>query len=477
MGRKYRELKEALRTNPVRSLLVIDDWGLRLKLFSEAEAVIKKIDKVERDRDGFINQDQRLFNDWYELSFRQEKKELEERHQEYISLAKFHNDLIAVVEMQGLPPHRAYLFLKEEEKRYQEGTEAQRVKIDRVRKERLDFAQKAMDEEFGSPFDENEGEEEDFDEADRDFESAPDLSSLNKADTKLYHHLKAATAESLQKEFSDSDSFFLAMTAIRIASLTTDHQLLIKVWDILPLKTQRQLAKDFKKNMGSNIEEFIEGLRSLFTETSSDESSREEQSENSEGEFIQVPRSRSHTLSENAERDLKFIFRKLVRLIHPDSQDPHLSENLKAWYNKVWLRVQEAYKTKDLHQLKKLEILATIRLKELNNLTVDEIKNSTEWLEEELKELRASLKAYEKHPAWRFSSKRNYDSLIKKIKKEFQVSLAPLLRDIEELRDLHSFYERAAGQNSRASVKKRSSKKRRRPPSKRKNSSQMSLFD
>ncbi|HEY8272547.1 MAG TPA: hypothetical protein VIG33_16760 [Pseudobdellovibrionaceae bacterium] len=471
MGRKYRELKEALRTNPTRSLLVIDDWGLRLKLFSEAESIIKKIDKVERDRDNFSNIDQRLFNDWHDLTFRQEKKEMEDRRQEYISLAKFHNDIIAVAEMQNIPPHRAYHFLKEEEQRYQAGTETQRAKIDSLRQERSEFAQKAMDEEFGSPFDfedDDEGESQD------DFE-ALNKDALNKIDTKLYHHLKSTDPDHLRTEFSGPEAHFLAMNAMRIASLSEDPSLLIKIWDILSLKTQRHLSKDFKKNTGTPMEKFIEELRELFNGQPFEESSTNEDSD--DNDFIRTSPGRSFSLSDNEERDLKFVFRKLVRLIHPDSQDPKLNENLKAWYNKVWHRVQEAYKNKDLHQLRRLEIMATIRLKELNNLTFGEIKASTKWLEEELAELRASLKSYEKHPAWKFSTKRTYDALIKRIQKEFQMNLMPILKDIEQIKDIHNFYEKASNPNLRASAKKRKSQKRPFRKPKKKSSSQMSLFD
>lgn len=480
MGRKYRALKEALRNNPVRDLLVIDDWKLRLKLFAEAEAVIKKIDKVERDRDNFSNQDQRLFTDWYELTFRQEKKELEERHQEYIALAKLHNDIIAVAEMQDIPPHRAYLFLKEEEKRYQAGTDSQRAEIDKLRQERLEFAQKAMDEEYGSAADEDEDFEDFLDEM---MNEKVDVSDLRKEDRLFYQHLKSADPAQLREEFSGAEELPMARSAIWVASMVEDSHLLVKIWDLLSAKTQRHLSKDFKKNTGGPMEDFINSLRNTLSREAFNASRREDDPEDSENGFfdgfIQSPRKQTFTLSENAEQELKLIFRKLARLIHPDSQDPQLSESLKTWYQKVWQQVQEAYKAKNLQQLKKLEIMATIRLKELNSLTFAEIKASTHWLEEELAELRASLKSLEKHPAWKFSTKRSYETLIKKIKKEFESNLAPLLKDIDQLKELHHFYERASNSNPnlRTSGRKRKAKKRPSRNVKRKNSPQMSLFD
>jgi hypothetical protein len=477
MGRKYRALKESLRANPVRSLLVIDDRGLRLKLFSGVESIIKKIDKVERERDNFSSQDQGLFKDWYELTFRQENKEMEERRHEYISLVKFHNDIIAVAEMQEIPPHEAYLYLKEEEKRYQTGPEEQRTTIDKLRKERLEFAQKALEEELSASFDEDY-DSEDFDSP---LGGEPDLSVLSKVETKLYNHLKSSSPEQLRKEFSGSDGILLAMNAMGLSSLTADHSLFIKIWDSLPPKTRRAVSENFESDTGAVMEEFISELRMALSGEPSDEASKETDSDNLDSEFIQVRQSRSVDLSEREERDLKFIFRKLVRLIHPDSQDPNLSQNLKSWYNKVWQRVQEAYKSKDLHQLKRLEITAMVRLKELNSLTVDEIKASAEWLEEELAELRSRLKSLEKHPAWKFSTKRSYEPLIKKIRKDFQMNLAPILKDIEELKNIHNFYEQASKETSESkrfkSSKKRTSRKKRPHKSKSKKSSQMSLFD
>jgi len=463
MGRKYREFKTALRANPTRSLLVIDDWGLRLKLFSEVESIIKKIDKVERDRDNFSNQDQRLFTDWYDLAFRQEKKEMEDRHQEHLVLARFHNDIIALAEMQEISPHEAYLYLQEEEKHYQEGSEEQRTKIDRFRQERREFAQEAMAEEFGPHFDEeNDLEDEDFDSI---FKLEPDLSDLDKFETKRYHHFKSSSLEQLKKEFSGGDGLVLALEALGIASLVDDPALFLKIWDALPAKIRRAVSKDFEANTGTPMEEHIQGIRGLFNE------------EEPESEFIQFPKSHSHKLSDNEERELKTIFRKLVRLIHPDSQDPKLSPKLKSWYDKIWQRVQEASKSKDLHQLKRLEIMALIRLKELNSLTMGEIKASAEWLEEELAETRASLKGLEKHPAWKFSTKRSYESLIKKIRADFQRSIEPLLEEIEELKSIHNFYKQMAKEKKSGPAKKRPSGKKRRQRVKPKNSSQMSFFD
>lgn len=463
MGRKYRDLKAALRANPIRSLLVIDDWGLRLKLFSEVESVIKKIDKVERDRDNFSNQDQRLFTDWYDLTFRQEKKELEDRHLEHLSLAKFHNDIIALAEMQEILPHEAYLYLQEEEKRYREGTEEQRAKIDRFRNERREFAQKAMAEEFGPHFDEeNDLEDEDFDST---FKLEPDLSDLDKFETKRYNHFKSRSPEQLKKEFSGRDGLALAMEALGIASLTDDPALFLKIWDAFPSNIRRAVSKDFEASTGASMEEHIQELQGLFDD------------EKSESEFIQVPKNHSHNLSDSEERELKTIFRKLVRLIHPDSQDPKLSAKLKSWYDRTWQRVQEASKRKDLHQLKRLEIMAMIRLKELKSLTLGEIKASAKWFEEELAEIRASLKGLEKHPAWKFSTKRSYEPLIKKIRADFQRSLEPLLEEIEDLKTTHNFYKQMAKEKKQSPAKKRPSNKKRRQRVKTKNSSQMSLFD
>lgn len=489
MGRKYRELKAALKANPVRSLLVVDDWGLRLQQFSEAEALLKKIDKADRDQEQFATQDQRLFNDWYELTFRKEKQELEDRRQEYIDLARFHNDLISIVEMEDLSIHEAYWFWQDEEAAYQKGTDQERKTIEERRQQRREFAQKAMEEEFEYSWDGEERWDEDWDGDDDEPEdlprNEPDLSSLTKSETKTYHFLKSSSPEQLQKYFSQQeDSELLAFEAMGISSKADDQLLFLNVWKALPRKIQQVLSKDFKRTTGQRLEDVMQNLEFLNDLQASMEDSFNEEldEENWNGDFYQIPQRKAATLSALEEESLKNTYRKLARVIHPDSHDPNLNKQLKNWYNKMWLRVQEAYQGKDLLLLQRLETLTTLRLKKLNSLTMDEIKASTQWLEDELSAMQRVLKDLKKHPAWGFSRKRSYDSLITKIRKDFAESLAPILGDIQELKFLHKNLQKPLRKTRRSSPKKSSRGKPRKPKSKPKSKpkddrSQMSFFD
>ena len=113
---------------------------------------------------------------------------------------------------------------------------------------------------------------------------------------------------------------------------------------------------------------------------------------------------------------LKLLYRKLVRKLHPDLQG-HDNE-LSAWHKKIWDRVQSAYKTSDRAELEKIYKLVLIRGRDLNDLSLGEIRESSRWLGDELKRMENEVKGLKRLPAWGFSRKKDLKSLERKVAKD-----------------------------------------------------------
>ena len=90
----------------LKHLLVIDDKRIRKDAFAQAEKLIKKIARLEADLDSFHVQDQRLFSNWHELSFRKEREMISDRREEHRKLGKFHNSIIAIAAAGDTDPQR-----------------------------------------------------------------------------------------------------------------------------------------------------------------------------------------------------------------------------------------------------------------------------------------------------------------------------------------------------------------------------------
>ncbi|MEO5968377.1 MAG: hypothetical protein ABIQ95_00495, partial [Bdellovibrionia bacterium] len=365
------------------------------------------------------------------------------------------NALIALAEMQSLGLEEAYAILKEEEKRYAAGTEAERRKIDEKRSARDAYAQEEMNRIFGRARDSDDGglddEFDDFD-SEEDIWNGPDASNLTAKQSALYEKLKVISAQNVRSQCShDGGAQQLLMQVIEIGSMTGDMSLLVRIWNLFPEKTRKHLDKQYRADMGESFTDRIKEVEEMLSE-------QMEAEEDFDEEFIRVDNTSGKKLSQQDELELKQTYRKLARKIHPDSQSPKDSESLKKWYSKIWHRVQNAYQHRNLTALKKLDALTLIRMKELRSMTLAEITQSSQWLDEELNELRLEVKDLRKHPAWKFSTKRSYETLIVKIRKDFQRDIEPLLKQIERLSDTHQYLEKIGNLKSRP--RKKNSKKK-----------------
>lgn len=385
------------------SLLVIDDHKLRREKFSNTADILKKIRKLEKDHEAFISKDQRLYEDWFNLMFRQEQQEIESLERRYHSLSTFLIHLEYLSFTSQVSMEQAYLLLKDEERQYREGDEDWKFVIESLRQQRLEHAQKARASTSRTLFDVSEGSSV---ESPTGGPSKVDLSRLNRKDRTIYYYLKEISDVSLRRHLGDSNTGYeLFREAFHVVMKCEDWQLLTRIWQAVPATFQRRLLK----TMPLHLADF---LNQLIAESQGTEQDTQKSEEN--------------------ELQVKSVYRKLARMLHPDSI-LHFSEDFKKWAQKSWQDVQRAYQKKDLARLKRLEFFTVVQLDQLNSLTMDEIQESSQIFAEELEYLQKSLKAYRKHPAWRFSSRKGYESLALKVRRDFKARMSPLQAEVVNL--------------------------------------------
>jgi hypothetical protein len=167
MGKKYRENLQTIRAaRHIHSLMVIDDTRLRRDLFKEPAKILRKIERLEAAIAAFYSSDQRLFNEWLELTFRADREEIDRRTSEFRKLGEFHNEIVAAAEMLNISMPAAFRMLKLEQEQYARGNDEERARIDGLRAERQRYAMAEMAKEFeresdpyNMPFDDDKDEE------------------------------------------------------------------------------------------------------------------------------------------------------------------------------------------------------------------------------------------------------------------------------------------------------------------------------
>ena len=150
-----------------------------------------------------------------------------------------------------------------------------------------------------------------------------------------------------------------------------------------------------------------------------------------------------------------------MRHLHPDLQADGRGQT--HWQKKIWNRVQNAKLSLNKRELEKLFRLVMIRSRNLNELTLSEIKESQSWLKIELDELSREARDLKKLPAWGFSRLKDYTVLKRKLEKPFEVELGQIQEMIDELKEQHSFLEMMGRANPDPQRKR--SRKRPRPKS------------
>lgn len=390
-----------------RSLSVVDDFEIRKDLFFASSNLLKKIRKLEKDHANLLLCDQILYHDWYNLTFRDELQAgelLEKRHK---VLTTFHVHLKHVAETSKVSLQRAYFMLKEEESQYQAGDDVWRFVIDKLRKNRFDAATRSLPE--GTSISKRVMNEPAVNFAEIFAQDDSALSGLRRRARSVYHYLNEVDDDMMVRHLSvPMAGYQLFKETFHIAMKCGDWKLLSRIWKAAnPAYQQR-----FLRNMPLHLKEF---LQQIISDNADEVALEKEKSE--------------------AENQARTIYKKLVRLLHPDKQ-AGMSQEHQEWASIKWQRVQDAYRNLDHEALKRIDLLCMAELGQLNDLTTDEIYQSSLVLNEEYELLKKALKACRKNPAWKFSSRRNFETLKKRAHSELRKKFAPLEAEVAALEKL-----------------------------------------
>ncbi|WP_291515932.1 J domain-containing protein [Bdellovibrio sp. ArHS] len=403
--------------SPRRDLSVVDDAKLRQDFFSASRNLLKKIQRLEKEYADFVNHDQVLYQDWYKVTFKEELQSLDAMEKRCRSLAHFHVHLQYVAQTMKVSLEEAYLLLKNEEVQYESGDESWRFVIDKLRSERFTNATKTQNtpssSERAMKNQAHYSEEVNLNLGDVLCEDDSALSGFSRYSRSVYHYLKEIDDVVMARHLSDvSAGYQLFKESFQIAMRCGDWALLFRIWRVGGIGYQHKLLKP----MPSHLKEF---LTKTFAEQAAEE----------------LPRSLDTQVA------LRSAYRKIARLLHPDTQSVDMSPKQKEWAAKRWEKAQVAYGAQDHVSLKRLEIICLAEMGDLGRMTLEEIYESSLALNDEYQALRKSLKIYRRHPAWKFSTRRKYEVLKVRIRKELGVRFATLQTQILSFENL---YDQAA---------------------------------
>jgi hypothetical protein len=426
---------------PRHDLLIVDDQLIRQKYFSAADHVLHEMDQIEESILTYHSKDQRLFDQWHQVTFRRDQIEIEEAQKEFHELAQFHNWVVATAKIMDVEMHEAYALMKDEQRRWHNGSVEERKKIEADRQARDEFIQSEVQ---GRYNDNPSYQSEEAPENEIGAHLAHVLAHLeelmfpqdfeigNKPPKERVEKIQSLSDEDLSYWLRDSETAFLLFDiSLSWSELKRDFTFFLRIWDLLSANQQKIFSQVYSALTGQGIEEL---LQRVGGSAGGDEDEDLFSGENPKG-ANRASRRAARFKGENEEK-LKSLYRKLIRQLHPDrrahsgvSQDPKT--------NRLWDLVQKSYQARDLASLERLFQLTLLRTRALDQLSLDEISEAQRWLQKDLSKLKKETRHLKKSPAWGFSKRRDFSSLMEKIRSEFQQKLQAISRQVEDLRNEH----------------------------------------
>lgn len=409
-----------MQSETLRALLVIDDRQLREERLEPVLKILKKMDRLQAKASDFHARDQRLFSDWFNLTFKDERDEIQARFDEYTELAKFHNDVLGLSRQLGIDLPEAYVYLRDEQRRWEQGGPEERARIDEERRRREEFIEREIHGEADEAPLEDEGKEDSSAESLLDEDGRIELAQL-----------RDLSDDEIMELFEDpSEGAEHLLMALEIAAQIDDDALFLRSWDLASREARKEAEALFELTTGDRLRDIVKRMRANLEAKGARSDFREgdagEASSDAMFEFIK-PKAGSASSEDSA----KALYRKLVRRLHPDLQT---DRRMLDWMMKTWVRVQDAYKRRDVPALEKLLAITLLRGGWLNELSLDEIAHSAEWIKEDLRSLEAETRSLKSSPAWGFSSRKDRRALSRKLRSELQAELHRLDTDVRQLR-------------------------------------------
>jgi broad specificity phosphatase PhoE len=463
-AKKSSSARSAPRPASERALLIVDNRPLRARHFSEAKKVIEKIERLEERIRTFHSSDQKRFDQWFELTFRSQRQAQEDARSRYQELARFHNWVVATAHKLDLEMPQAYMLMREEQRLWERGTEAERKKIELERERREAYIRQefrtrynesfAFEEESASDDTSNGGIEGLEQILDRLEDAVFDADRWTEASAESrIDRLALLEDEILTRSLEDQDTAFMMFdVALNWGQTHHNYSFFRRLWTLMSANQRTFFAYVYNSVTDEAIEELLVGigLSPDFEDPSAETSEDSDDFEDDEAfrfdeDYIdprRKPRERPTATSSGDEEKLKQTFRKLMRKLHPDIHAAEGAEGqTPAWIQRIWGLVQTAYGAKNVPTLERLLKLTLIRMNVLDELSVGEISEARHWLKRDLEALEEESAELKTSMAWGFSQKKSYTSLTQKITRQLNLELREVTDQISELEDQHRTLE------------------------------------
>lgn len=472
MGKKYRELKKALKDNPCRDLILVDDTGIRRKAFKTLNQLLKKIESREASVERFQTEDQKLFENWANLEFREYRDKIEECKSDYHEIVDFHNEVICEMEMQDLHIEDAYLIIKKEHDIFANANEEFKSKILKNREKRKEYLKQKLNP-YANEFDSNHFDDDDSDEYE-DLGPKPTQQDLD-----FHDELKNLSDQQISSILNSRDGFDFLVSCTQVCLKTKSHELFEKVWRETSKPNKKIFSSFMKEGMGISVEDLINSMKMDRREDLSDDEGGDLDSFFDSNFY----NSKEDHLAEKSNRDgeklekVKLYYRQLARKLHPDAISSALKD--KAWVQKMWSEVQAAYQANNIDQLEYLLNFFAVRTSDYNYLSLSQIDSLNDHLLSQVEDIDRQIRKFKKLPAWGFSIKSDYKKIYSKIAQQYEREIEIIQEDTNKFRrqytHLDEYLKNQDQFRSYQQSKKRNNKRRRN----RKNSfdSQMDLFE
>ena len=448
------------------AVLIIDNRPIREAYFLEAQKVILKIEKFEEKIRIFHTEDQKLFNQWQDLTFRKHRAGHARAQSQYLELARFHNWIVATAHKLSIEMPKAYILMREEQIRWNTGDEDVRREIDQHREQRDSYIRNEMNGRYNESYETDDDDADDSTDGGLDgldyfldrieevvLDENADFESLRSAHERM-KRLTELSEEELERGLSDDEvSFLLFDVSLNWGQKSQDYSLFKRLWKLMSGEQREYFGSVFASVTENSIEELLLeiGLSADFDDISEFASEEELDDAIFNEEYVDQPirpKKRDPESEATADVRLKSIFRKLMRKLHPDMHAA-TGEVPSIWVQRIWDLVQKSYSERDVASLERLFKVTLIRMSSFDELSMSELSEAKHWLKQDFKALEKEAAALKNSWAWGFSKKRNYNSLLSKIEKEYDRELRIVLAEIETLQDQHQMLETLASRPPR----------------------------
>jgi hypothetical protein len=138
---------------------------------------------------------------------------------------------------------------------------------------------------------------------------------------------------------------------------------------------------------------------------------------------------------------IKLIYRKLVRRLHPDAQGPQAEPGELRWQKRIWDLAHSARQRSDRAELETLYKVTLLRQMDFTELTVANAHEVYAWLRSEFDRINTLAWQAQQTSAWGFSRQPDLRRLAERLRFLLQKEITAVEEELQELRGQHAYLE------------------------------------